>query len=268
METSQRVVDSVFGALASAVPEKIQAASAGTMSNVTFGGINPETNGKFAYYETIAGGMGARDGLDGINAIQTHMTNTLNTPVEALEKELPILINSYSVRQGSGGNGKYKGGNGIVREFQFLTDAEATIITDRRKHSPYGVNGGSKGKKGNNSLVSGNKTKKLPAKKSFKIKPGEILRIETPGGGRLGKTLKTNIMTAYPKLIAVDAFPVEDNGKKMYCVRDPQNSENNPLFVSELALYIMTFFNGSNSLDSIIATIREKYGKGNRLERM
>ena len=136
VETSQRVVDTVFGALASAIPEKIQAASAGTMSNITFGGINPETNGKFAYYETIAGGMGARNGLDGINAIQTHMTNTLNTPVEALEKELPILINSYSVRQGSGGNGKYKGGNGIVREFQFLTDAEATIITERRKHSP------------------------------------------------------------------------------------------------------------------------------------
>ena len=188
VETSQRVVDAVFGALAQIIPEKIQAASAGTMSNITFGGINPVTNTEFAYYETIAGGMGGRHGKKGINAIQTHMTNTLNTPVEALERELPILINSYSVREGSGGTGKYKGGNGIVREFQFLTEAQVTIITERRVNAPYGINGGGMGKKGVNFLINKNSKEQLPAKKSFDVKPGDILRIETPGGGGWGKT--------------------------------------------------------------------------------
>jgi len=188
VETSQRVVDVVFGALSQIIPEKIQAASAGTMSNVTFGGTHPGTNTKFAYYETIAGGMGGRLGKDGINAIQTHMTNTLNTPVEALERELPLMINSYSIRKDSGGNGEFKGGDGIVREFQFLTEAEMTIITERRTHSPYGINGGKIGKKGINFIINEDEVKQLPAKKSFVVKPGNILRIETPGGGGWGKT--------------------------------------------------------------------------------
>ncbi len=192
VETSQRVVDTVFGALGLVIPEKIQAASAGTMSNVTFGGINPKSKTDFAYYETIAGGMGARSGIDGINAIQTHMTNTLNTPVEALERELPILINSYSIRKNSGGAGKYNGGNGIVREFKFLTEAEVTIITERRKHSPYGIYGGENGKCGENFLINETGKEKLPAKKSLKLKPGNILRIETPGGGGWGEVKEEN----------------------------------------------------------------------------
>ena len=162
------------------------------MSNVTFGGINPKSKTDFAYYETIAGGMGARSGLNGINAIQTHMTNTLNTPVEALERELPILINSYSVRKNSGGAGEYSGGNGIVREFKFLTEAEITIITERREHSPYGINGGEKGKCGGNYLINENGKEKLPAKKSLELKPGNILRIETPGGGGWGEVKEEN----------------------------------------------------------------------------
>lgn len=187
VETSQRVVDVVFGALSEAVPEKVQAASAGTMSNVTFGGLNPINKGSFAYYETIAGGMGARAGKDGVSAVQTHMTNTLNTPIEALERELPIMIESYSIKENSGGDGKYKGGNGIIREFKFLTDAQVSIITERRKNSPYGINGGEKGERGKNILLSKNKSKTLPPKAAFNINSGDVLRIETPGGGGWGK---------------------------------------------------------------------------------
>lgn len=193
VETSQRVVDVVFGALGQVIPEKIQAASAGTMSNVTFGGMDPETKTDFAYYETIAGGMGARSGIDGINAVQTHMTNTLNTPVEAIERELPILINSYSVRKNSGGTGEFNGGNGIVREFRFLTEAKVTIITERREHAPYGINGGEDGKRGENYLIKDSGKEKLPAKKSLDLKPGNILRIETPGGGGWGKSERNKV---------------------------------------------------------------------------
>jgi N-methylhydantoinase B len=187
VETSQRVVDTVLGALSQIIPQKVQAASAGTMSNVTFGGINPLTNTEFAYYETIAGGMGGRLGKNGINAIQTHMTNTLNTPIEALERELPVIINSYSIRKSSGGTGEYKGGNGIVREFKFLTITEVTIITERRLNAPYGINGGNPGEKGVNFLITEKGKEPLPPKKTFKVKPGNILRIETPGGGGWGK---------------------------------------------------------------------------------
>lgn len=192
VETSQRVVDTVFGALSKIIPEKIQAASAGTMSNVTFGGINPESDSAFAYYETIAGGMGGRFGNNGINAIQTHMTNTLNTPVEALERELPIMIKSYSIRDESGGKGEYHGGNGIIREFKFLTETEVTIITERRVNSPYGIKGGENAKTGVNILISGNDKKYLPPKKSFWVTSGNILRIETPGGGGWGNPNKGN----------------------------------------------------------------------------
>jgi len=188
VETSQRIVDTVLGALSQIIPQQTQAASSGTMSNVTFGGINPRTNSAFAYYETIGGGMGGRFGKNGINAIQTHMTNTLNTPIEALERELPIMINSYSIRKDSGGKGEFNGGNGIIREFKFLTEAEATIISERRNYSPYGINGGGAGKKGINLFINEEGKKQLPAKTSFLVKPGNILRIESPGGGGWGKT--------------------------------------------------------------------------------
>lgn len=188
VETSQRVVDIVFGALSKAVPEKIPAASAGTMSNTTFGGVNPETGRNFAYYETIAGGMGGRFGKDGVNAVQTHMTNTLNTPIEALERELPVMIDSYNVRKKSGGRGKYKGGDGIVRRYRFLTDATVSLITERRKSSPYGIKGGEKGKKGKNTLLRKGKAIAIPPKATFAVKKGDVLEIQTPGGGGWGKS--------------------------------------------------------------------------------
>ena len=187
VETSQRIVDVVFGALSKAIPKKIQAASSGTMNNFTFGGKNPITGKEFAYYETIAGGMGGRYGKDGVSAVQTHMTNTLNTPIEALERDLPIRIDNYSIRKGSGGSGKYRGGDGIVREYKFLSGARVSIITERRKFTPYGVYGGKPGKKGRNTLIRNNRSKILPAKASLEVKAGDALRIETPGGGGWGK---------------------------------------------------------------------------------
>lgn len=190
-ETSQRVVDVVFGALSTAVPERVPAASAGTMSNTTFGGVNPATGKKFAYYETIAGGMGGRYGKDGVSAVQTHMTNTLNTPIEALERELPVRIDSYSVRRGSGGAGWYGGGDGIVRKFRFLTDAVLSIITERRRHSPYGIEGGESGKRGRNTITRRGKRKQIAPKVTLDIKKGDVLGIETPGGGGWGKSSKT-----------------------------------------------------------------------------
>ncbi len=187
VETSQRVVDVVFGALSKAVPEKVPAASAGSMSNFTFGGINPKTGRNYAYYETIAGGMGGRSGLDGVSAVQTHMTNTLNTPIESLERELPVMLNSYSIRKNSGGRGKYKGGDSIIREYKFLSDATVSMITERRKFSPYGIKDGKPGRKGKNTLIRKSKTTTIGPKASFKVKKGESIRIETPAGGGWGK---------------------------------------------------------------------------------
>jgi len=187
VETSQRIVDVVFGALASAIPEKIQAASAGSMSNITFGGKNPRTGKDFAYYETIAGGMGGRFGKHGVSGVHTHMTNTLNTPVESLERELPVMIDTYSIRRGSGGDGKYRGGDGIVRAYKFLSKATVTLITERRRFAPYGIQGGKPGKRGKNILLRNKKVKELPSKTTFEARRGDIVKIETPGGGGWGK---------------------------------------------------------------------------------
>ncbi|MBS3818132.1 hydantoinase B/oxoprolinase family protein, partial [bacterium] len=142
VETSQRIVDVLLGALSQAIPEKIPAASSGTMNNVAFGGFHPQSSTNFAYYETIGGGMGASARSPGLSGVHTHMTNSLNTPLEALENYLPIKINQYSLRRGSGGKGKYKGGEGIIREYQFLVPTQVTIISDRRKFAPYGLQGG------------------------------------------------------------------------------------------------------------------------------
>ncbi len=183
VETSQRIVDVVLRALSKALPDKIPAASQGTMNNITIGCIHPETNEYLTYYETIGGGMGASAKGDGESAIQSHMTNTLNTPIEAFEFQYPVMITQYSIRKGSGGNGLFKGGDGIVREFLFLTDAEVTIISERRRIPPYGLFGGQPGEVGRNIHIKNNKEYILPSKCSISIKSGEKIRIETPGGG-------------------------------------------------------------------------------------
>lgn len=186
VETSQRLVDVLLKALAPALPEIIPAASSGTMNNLTFGGIDPRNNAPFAYYETIAGGMGAGPQGDGDNGVHTHMTNSLNTPVEALEYAMPIMVRRYSLRAGSGGKGRHRGGDGIVREIQFLTDAEVSILSERRKFAPYGLSGGEPGERGENRLISAGGEKILPGKVNLRVKKGDIISIRTPGGGGWG----------------------------------------------------------------------------------
>jgi N-methylhydantoinase B/oxoprolinase/acetone carboxylase alpha subunit len=183
VETSQRITDVILGALAEALPERIPAASSGTMSNLSFGGWDTVRNRPFAYYETIAGGMGASSRGPGRAATHTHMTNSWNTPIEAFEHEYPVRVRGYHIRGGSGGEGKYAGGDGVVRELEFLDSADVTILSDRHKRGPYGLQGGGSGTPGKCSVDG----RDLPSKTRFTIQPGEKLRIETPGGGGWGK---------------------------------------------------------------------------------
>ena len=185
VETSQRITDVLLGALAKAAPDRIPAASSGTMNNLSFGGGSAKS--AFAYYETIAGGMGASAHADGASAIHTHMTNSWNTPIEAFEHQFPLRIAGYRVRRGSGGAGAHRGGDGIVREFEFLVPAEVTLLSDRRERGPWGLAGGEAGKPGRNTLLRSGRSQKLTAKTRFEAKPGDVLRIETPGGGGWGR---------------------------------------------------------------------------------
>jgi N-methylhydantoinase B len=188
VETSQRVVDVVFGSLAQALPDSIPAASAGTMNNWTCGGIHPATGQPFAYYETLGGGMGARPGADGLNGVQTHMTNTLNTPIEALEMQFPLRVHRYGLRGASEGSGRWYGGAGLIREIAFLAPATISLLTERRSHAPYGLQGGEPGAAGCNTLVHADgREKSLASKVVLDVQAGERLRIETPGGGGLGR---------------------------------------------------------------------------------
>jgi N-methylhydantoinase B len=188
VETSQRIVDVLLRALAHAIPNRIPAAASGTMNNLTIGGIDPRTNEPFAYYETIAGGMGGRPSKAGISGVHTHMTNSLNTPAEALEYAYPLRVRRYSLRPGSGGDGKHRGGDGIIREIEVLADAEVTLLADRRDRGPYGLAGGQDGAPGKavRTRLDGS-TKELPGKCNVRLRKGERIRIETPGGGGWGE---------------------------------------------------------------------------------
>ena len=178
VETSQRIVDTVLGALRQALPGQLPAGSSGTMNNVSFGGM--DSAGKpFSYYETIAGGMGASARADGLRGVHTNMTNSLNTPIEAFESQYPVRIARYALRRGSGGEGRFRGGDGVVREFEFLEHASLAILSDRRKLAPSGAEGGEDGSPGRN-LLNG---RELPSKGNFQVRSGDLLRIETPGGG-------------------------------------------------------------------------------------
>ena len=187
VETSQRIVDVLFKALAQALPDRIPAASQGTMNNLTIGGFDPLSAREFTYYETVAGGMGARPGLDGLSAVHTHMTNSLNTPAEALEYAYPLRVRSYSIRKDSGGKGKHRGGDGVVREIETLVPAQMSLLADRRKCAPYGLSGGEPGKVGRDSIVQDGRKRSITAKGSWKLEAGDRIRIETPGGGGHGK---------------------------------------------------------------------------------
>jgi N-methylhydantoinase B len=160
------------------------------MNNVTIGGHDPNTKAPFAYYETIGGGMGALPGRDGVSAIHSHMTNTLNTPAEAMEYAYPLRVLRYEVRKGSGGSGKFRGGDGIIRDVQLLTEAQVTLLTERREGQPYGLNGGQPGVSGQNVIIRDGREITLPGKGTTDLLPGDILSLRTPGGGGYGKPPK------------------------------------------------------------------------------
>jgi N-methylhydantoinase B len=188
VETSQRVVDVVFGALAQALPGRVPAASQGTMNNVTFGGRDPSTGESFAYYETVGGGAGGGPDGPGESGVQSHMTNTLNTPVEALEYALPIRVTRYGLEQGSGGAGYHKGGDGLRRDIRFLVSAQASLLSERRRFAPYGLEGGQPGQSGHNVVIRADGVElDLPGKATFDLEAGDTLSLRTPGGGGWGK---------------------------------------------------------------------------------
>lgn len=187
VETSQRMVDTLFRALSQAAPDRIPAASQGTMNNLTFGGLDPRRGKQpFTYYETIAGGCGASSDGDGPSAVHSHMTNSWNTPTEVIEETYPVRVKRYAIRRNSGGPGKHRGGDGIIREVEFLSPVEVGLLTDRRTTAPYGLEGGKSGACGKNLLKRGNIMQTLAAKCAFSAVAGDILRIETPGGGGWG----------------------------------------------------------------------------------
>jgi N-methylhydantoinase B len=180
VETSTRVVDVVMGALAQAVPERIPAASHGSMNNLAMGARGGACS--WDYYETMGGGMGGGPQAPGLSAVQTHMTNTLNTPIEVLESHYPLRVRRYAVRDGSGGAGRQRGGDGLVREFEFLAPTTVTLLTERRRHAPWGLQGGEAGSSG----VNRRDGQVLPPKVSYEARAGERLTVETPGGGGWG----------------------------------------------------------------------------------
>ncbi len=206
VETSQRIVDVLFGALAKALPAVIPAASQGTMNNITFGsriGLVEEnldgseknvamdnelsTLAQFAYYETIGGGIGAGPNQVGGSGMHAHMSNTRNTPIEALEYSFPLRIIEYGLRWGSGGEGYNQGGDGLVRTIEFLSPVTVTLVSERRVFQPYGLNGGQPGKSGRNILIRQGQIEQVPGKTTVLLQPGDQLRLETPGGGGWGQ---------------------------------------------------------------------------------
>ncbi len=193
VETSQRIVDTVWGAFAQVLPERMPAASSGTMNNLTAGGVDPRTGQPWAYYETSGGGLGGGPDGPGLDAAHAHMTNTLNTPAEALELAYPLRVVENSIRPRSAGGGLHRGGHGLVRRTQFLAPAQVTIISERRTQQPWGANGGRPGKSGRNRLErvgegtgQAGARRALPGKVTIDVEAGEIISIETPGGGGWG----------------------------------------------------------------------------------
>lgn len=182
VETSTRLVDLVFGALAKAVPKLIPAASQGTMNNVAMGQIDSETGERWDYYETLAGGTGGGPNQRGLHGVHSHMTNTLNTPIESLEMNYPLRVRQYSLRGDSGGKGLHQGGNGIIREYEFLEPTELSLLTERRRFNPWGLAGGEAGSVGINKLNG----LEILGKCTISVKTGDRLTIETPGGGGWG----------------------------------------------------------------------------------
>ena len=189
VETSQRIVDVIFKALARALPDRIPAASCGTMSNLALGGYDSIRGRHFSYYETVGGGCGAGPRGDGASAMQTHMTNTWNTPVEALEAYYPMRVRQYAVRRGSGGAGTHRGGDGIVREVEVLVESEVTLLSERRSRGAWGLAGGKDGAPGRDEIIdTRGRRSRIASKESRTLAAGETIVVGTPGGGGWGRS--------------------------------------------------------------------------------
>jgi N-methylhydantoinase B len=186
VETSQRLVDVLLGALAQMLPRRIPAASSGTMSNLAFGGVD-SAGRAFTYYETIAGGAGASAAGAGAHAVHTHMTNTRNTPIEAFERSFPVRVTRYSVRRGSGGAGRHAGGDGIEKSLRFLAPCQLAWIADRQRVGPWGLAGGERGASGAASLARAGRSRRLASRATLSIAPSDELDLSTPGGGGFGR---------------------------------------------------------------------------------
>ncbi|MDA4128837.1 MAG: hydantoinase B/oxoprolinase family protein [Thaumarchaeota archaeon] len=187
LETSQRIVDVIFRALASALPDRVPAASHGSMNNLMMGGILPNTGESWAFYETIGGGSGARPNSDGVDGVQVNMTNTMNTPIEVMEHYYPLIFSEYSLRDGTGGQGRWRGGLGIRRSFTTKARVRVTILGERARIRPWGLNGGKEGENSSYRLKRADgKTLRLPSKCTTALEAGDSILIETAGGGGFG----------------------------------------------------------------------------------
>jgi len=187
VETSQRIVDVLFGALAPALPAAVPAASQGSMNNLTFGGRQPGSGQPFAYYETMGGGAGGGpQDVEAASGVHVHMSNTRNTPIEALEHALPVRVERYALCRGSGGAGRHPGGDGLRRDIRFLVPVTATVLSERRRRGPWGLAGGQPGAPGRNRLIREGQEQELPGKFSLALQAGDVLSVQTPGGGGWG----------------------------------------------------------------------------------
>lgn len=187
VETSQRITDVLLQAFRHALPDRVPALSQGTMNNTTAGGLDPRTGEPFAYYETVGGGMGGGPGGPGLSGVHCHMSNSLNTPVEALEHAYPFHVTEYSLRKGSGGAGLHEGGEGLRRDIRLLGDATVTLLTERRRAGPAGASGGESGETGTNALIRDGREKILPGKVTFHARAGDVVSVRSPGGGGWGR---------------------------------------------------------------------------------
>ena len=187
VECSQRITDVLFSALAEALPDLVPALSQGTMNNMTVGGPDPRSGGSFAYYETVGGGMGAGPTGHGLSGVHVHMSNSLNTPVEALEHAYPLRVTRYEIRRGTGGEGLFRGGDGLRRDLMALGPARVALLSERREQGPRGARGGQDGAPGENVLIRDGVQQRLPSKATFSLGAGDGVRVRTPGGGGWGQ---------------------------------------------------------------------------------
>ncbi|MEZ5987931.1 MAG: hydantoinase B/oxoprolinase family protein [Planctomycetota bacterium] len=193
VETSQRLVDLCFEALGRAGAE-VPAESAGTMNNLSLGGYDDRRGEAFAFYETLGGGAGASAEAAGASGIQTHMTNTRNTPIEECRLSMPLVVERLALRPGTGGAGRHAGGDGLVKELSSPVRLSVSLLAERRRHGPAGRAGGLPGAPGDQALLHPDRDEPLPAKGAFVLEPGQRLRIETPGGGGFGPRVRDRLV--------------------------------------------------------------------------